>query len=74
MNFIACNAGVFCCAINFDFQLMRDRVGVSQKNDLRERLLPAPLPCTFGSCFKKKKTSALQAMNFNEGLCVVIKF
>ena len=22
MNFIACNAGVFCCAINFDFQLM----------------------------------------------------
>ena len=46
---------------------------MSQKNDLRERLLPAPLPCTFGSCFKKK-TSALQAMNFNEGFCVVIKF
>ena len=38
LKFIPCNAGVFCCAIDLDFLLTRDRVEASQKNDFKGEL------------------------------------
>ena len=55
--FIPYNAGVFCCAIDLDCILTRDRVEASKKkNDFK-----GEVDASLGRAFMKKK-NALQAM------------